>query len=118
MSTKKQSAYLMDVSVGDYYRDLDAWLKRFSHMNLVRWKILKNVGISLLVAYLAVEAGADANVALAVIALVNGISFADLAAVWGVSVELKGEGPTVQREEKTQQDDNADPDRETETERR
>lgn len=110
MSTKKQSANIMDVTVEDYYRDLDEWLRRFSHMNLARWKILQNTGISLLVAYLAVEAGADPTVAIGVIALINGISFVDLASIWGVSVELRGEGKTVEleREKKQEQNETAD----------
>lgn len=82
MSTKKQRINLMDVSVAEFYDRFDQWLRRFSYMNLARWKILQQTAISLLVGYLAIEAGADPTVAVGVIAIVNGISFAELAAVW------------------------------------
>jgi hypothetical protein len=96
MSTKKPSVSIMDVSVEDYYSDLDDWLRRFSHMNLARWKLAQNSLISFLVFLLAWQAGADPTAALAVIALINGLSFGDLAAIWGVSVEIRGDdGPTV-----------------------
>lgn len=80
---ENQQVDLMDQTTEEYYRELDAWFRRFKFMNLARWKLVQNTAISVLVAVLALEAGADANVALAVIALINGISFADLATVWG-----------------------------------
>lgn len=73
----------MDASVEEYERDLDQWLRRFKGMNLARWKILKNSFISVLVFLLAWQAGADPTAALAVIALVNGISIAEVATIWG-----------------------------------
>lgn len=73
---------IMDWTVEEYCRDLDCWLKEFAHMNLARWKLAQNTLISVLVAVLALEAGADPTVAVGVIAVINGISFADLAAVW------------------------------------
>lgn len=83
MATEQQQQQIdMDDSVAEFYHGFDQWLQRFSHMNLARWKILQNSGISLLVAYLALEAGADPTVAIGTIAVINGISFADLAAVW------------------------------------
>lgn len=74
---------VMDVTVEDYYAGLDEWLREIKYMNLARWKIIQNTLISVLVAYLAVAAGADPTAAIAVIALINGISIADLATVWG-----------------------------------
>ena len=82
MSTKQEQQIDMDDSVAEFYHGFDQWLRRFSHMNLARWKLLQQTAISALVAYLALEAGADPTVALGVIAVVNGIQFADLAAVW------------------------------------
>lgn len=114
MATNNQRIDIMDVSVEEFYSDFDAWLQRYSHMNLARWKLLQQTAISLLVAVLAIEAGADPTVSVAVIALINGLSFADIASIWGVSVELRGDGPTVQSEKKTAQNDEP----ETETERR
>lgn len=86
----------MDVSHDSYYQFFDRWLRSFSHMNLARWKLVQNTLISLFVLILAVKAGADPTMALVVIALINGLSVADLAALWGVSVEIRGQdGPTV-----------------------
>lgn len=82
MSTKTTSVDLMDVSVEEYERNLDQWLRGFRGMNLARWKILKNAFISVLVFLLAWQAGADPTAALAVIALVNGVSLAELATIW------------------------------------
>jgi DUF2075 family protein len=108
MSTNKQRIDIMDVSVEDYYSDLDEWLRRFSHMNLARWKILQNTAISILVFLLAWQAGADPTAALAVIALINGLSFGDLAAIWGISVEVRGDGPAVVLDRDKTQDDNGE----------
>lgn len=80
---ENQQVDLMDQTTEEYYRELDWWLRGFSHMNLARWKLVQNSLISILVAVLALEAGADATVAIGVIALINGISFADLATIWG-----------------------------------
>lgn len=87
-------------------------------MNLARWKIIQNTAISLLVAVLALEAGADPTAAVAVIALINGLSIADLAAVWGISVEVRGDGPTVTLDREKKRTDDNEPDVETETKRR
>lgn len=82
MSTSDTMEDVMDVTVEDHYRSLDQWLRRFKHMNLARWKILQQTVISILVGYLAIGAGADPTIAIGVIAVINGISFADLATVW------------------------------------
>lgn len=113
MATKK-SVTLMEISVEEFYSNLDQWLRRFSYMNLARWKLLQNSGISLLVAYLAIEAGADPTVAVAVIALINGISVVELASIWGVSVNLRSEGPAIETERKRASESND----ESETEQR
>lgn len=73
---------MMDASTEEFYHDFDQWLQRFKHMNLARWKLAQNSLISILVFLLAWQAGADPTVAVGVIAVINGISFADLAAVW------------------------------------
>lgn len=72
----------MNDSVSEFYCGLDRWLRRFSYMNLARWKLIQQTAISALVVVLALRAGADPTVALGVLAILNGISFADLVAVW------------------------------------
>lgn len=90
MATESESVTLMEITVGDYYHGLDQWLRRFRGMNLARWKLLQNTAISLLVAWLVLEAGADLTVSVIVIAVINGISIADLASIWGMSTKLQG----------------------------
>lgn len=80
---ENQQVDLMDQTTEEYYRELDWWLRGFNHMNLARWKLVQNTIISVLVGYLAVGAGADPTVTVVVIALINGISAADLATIWG-----------------------------------
>lgn len=82
MSTKDKQKQIMDATTEEYYRDLDQWLRRFKFMNLARWKLVQNTLISAMVVILSLEAGADPTIAIGVIAVINGISFADLAAVW------------------------------------
>lgn len=103
MSTKKQRN-LTDVSVAEFYHDFDQWLRRFSHMNLARWKIIQQTIISIIVAYLALEAGADPTVALGVIAVTNGIQFSDLIAVWNnpQNPESQDSDPDSETEQKTE----------------
>lgn len=67
-------------------------------------------------AYLALVAGADTTVAIAVIALINGHSFGEFASVWGISVEMRGDGPTVEVDRETDKNEN-ETQTETETER-
>lgn len=96
MATEENSIEIMDVTVEDYCRGLDQWLRRYRGMNLARWKLLQNTAISVLVGILALEAGADPTVSVVIIALINGISIAELATIWGISIELRGEGPSVE----------------------
>lgn len=95
MATNRESISLMDITVEDYCRGLDKWLRGFKGMNLARWKLLQNTAISTLVGILALEAGADPTISVIIIAVINGISIADLATIWGVSVELPGDGLPV-----------------------
>lgn len=88
----------MDTTVEEYCRGLDEWLRGFKGMNLARWKLLQNTAISILVGVLALEAGADPTVSVVIIAVINGISIADLATIWGVSVELRGKELPVEFE--------------------
>lgn len=103
---------LMNVPTGEYYRSLDRWLRGFRGMSLTRWKLAQNALISILVTYLAVETSADPTIAVAVIALINGISFADLAALWNVSSNTGGAGPPVTVERETQSDESGEIDAE------
>lgn len=100
---------LMNVPTGEYYRSLDRWLRGFKHMSLTRWKLAQNALISILVTYLALETSADPTIAIAVIALINGISLADLAALWNVSAN-SGDGPPVTVERENTQNESAERD--------
>lgn len=82
MSTKEDAVGVMDTSTEEFYQNFDQTLRRFKHMNLARWKLAQNSLISILVFLLAWKTGADPTVSVGVIAVINGISFADLAAVW------------------------------------
>lgn len=75
-------------TIAEFYAELDCRLRRLKYMNLKRWKIIQNLIISGLVTWLAIEAGADPNVTIIIIALINGVSMADIAALWGASVEV------------------------------
>lgn len=105
MATRHDRINLMNITVEDYYCGLDQWLRRYKGMNLARWKLVQTTIISILVGYLALEAGSDPTVSVMIIALINGISIAELATLWGVSIELKGEGPLIKREKKKQKND-------------
>lgn len=105
MATKQDSVDLMDETVEDYYSDLDECLRRIRYMNIARWKLAQQTAISLLIAALALEAGANPTVSVTVIAIINGISIADVAAIWGVP-------------EDSHQTDSVDDEPETEAEQR
>lgn len=103
---------IMDVTVEEYYQLLDERLRRIRGMNLARWQLLKQTAISVLVAWFALEAGADPTFTVGVIALINGLSIADLAAIWGQvpptdkpptnqSVQLPDESEGDRKKEKT-----------------
>lgn len=71
-------------------------------MNLARWKLVQNTLISVLVALLALEAGADPTAAVGVIAIINGLSLADLATIFG------GGAPPMDQQQSRQQDDDSE----------
>lgn len=80
---RERQANIMDATTEEYYRELDWWLRGFDHMNLARWKLVQNTFISLVIAIFAFYTGADPTFTVGVLALVNGVSFMDLASLWG-----------------------------------
>lgn len=82
MQTDNNQVNIMDATTEEYYCELDAWLRRFKFMNLARWKLVQNTFISLVIAVFAFFTGADPTFTVGVLALVNGVSFMDLASLW------------------------------------
>lgn len=80
---REKQANIMDATTEEYYRELDWWLRGFSYMNLARWKIVQNTFISMVIAVFAFYTGAEPTFTVGVLALVNGVSFMDLASLWG-----------------------------------
>lgn len=105
MRHDRSQTAIMDATVAEYYQILDENLRGIRGMNIARWQLMKQTAISILVAWFALEAGADPTFTVGVIAVINGLSIADLAAIWGQTPSNK----STQTERRTQLPDKDEP---------